>query len=221
MAQKIPIISLLMFGVAYAMQALIFMIRGQMQHIGWMLLNILSMPIFILYIPLYSFWHFDDFSWGNTRRVVGEDGKVRENATSDTATEGQTELLQSIPLQRLSELHPNPNFGCIDRGHDPLALSTSTSWPNKKKSFIISQPTNELLSSSVLTMASSNRREDIDNNEWSRTSVKWIEQQVLLLWREYMVQNKGVVPGSAELKGMAVERLVRSGVAVTQPVLRR
>jgi hypothetical protein len=29
----------------------------------------------IVYIPLYSFWHFDDFSWGNTRVIVGEKGK--------------------------------------------------------------------------------------------------------------------------------------------------
>lgn len=36
------------------------------------------MPVFSLYIPVYSFWHFDDFSWGNTRVVVGEGGKVRK-----------------------------------------------------------------------------------------------------------------------------------------------
>jgi chitin synthase len=33
------------------------------------------MPVFGFYIPLYAFWHFDDFSWGNTRVVVGEGGK--------------------------------------------------------------------------------------------------------------------------------------------------
>ncbi|KAH6575684.1 hypothetical protein BASA60_004895 [Batrachochytrium salamandrivorans] len=25
---------------------------------------LLAMPLFSFYIPLYSFWHFDDFSWG-------------------------------------------------------------------------------------------------------------------------------------------------------------
>jgi chitin synthase len=29
-----------------------------------------------LWIPCYSFWHFDDFSWGNTRVVVGEGKKT-------------------------------------------------------------------------------------------------------------------------------------------------
>ena len=33
------------------------------------------MPLWAFYIPLYSFWHMDDFSWGNTRVVVGENGK--------------------------------------------------------------------------------------------------------------------------------------------------
>ena len=30
------------------------------------------MPIFGFYMPLYAFWHFDDFSWGETRKVLGE-----------------------------------------------------------------------------------------------------------------------------------------------------
>jgi chitin synthase len=33
---------------------------------------IIALPIWNLILPLYSFWHFDDFSWGATRVVVGE-----------------------------------------------------------------------------------------------------------------------------------------------------
>jgi chitin synthase len=40
-----------------------------------MIVSIFAIPVFSLYIPVYSFWHFDDFSWGNTRVVVGESGK--------------------------------------------------------------------------------------------------------------------------------------------------
>jgi chitin synthase len=40
-----------------------------------MIVSIFAIPVFSLYIPVYSFWHFDDFSWGNTRVVVGEKGK--------------------------------------------------------------------------------------------------------------------------------------------------
>jgi len=40
-----------------------------------MVIYILAMPIFSLGLPLYSFWHMDDFSWGNTRIVTGESGR--------------------------------------------------------------------------------------------------------------------------------------------------
>ncbi len=33
--------------------------------------------MFGLYIPIYSFWHFDDFSWGNTRVVIDPSGKPK------------------------------------------------------------------------------------------------------------------------------------------------
>lgn len=40
-----------------------------------MILYILAIPIFSFALPLYSFWHMDDFSWGNTRIVTGEKGQ--------------------------------------------------------------------------------------------------------------------------------------------------
>lgn len=43
--------------------------------IGWMLFYILAIPVFSFYLPLYSFWRMDDFSWGQTRVVLGESGK--------------------------------------------------------------------------------------------------------------------------------------------------
>lgn len=43
--------------------------------IGWMIIYILAMPVFSFGLPLYAFWHMDDFSWGNTRLVTGESGK--------------------------------------------------------------------------------------------------------------------------------------------------
>jgi chitin synthase len=43
--------------------------------IGWMLFYILAIPAFSFFLPLYSFWKMDDFSWGATRVVLGEKGK--------------------------------------------------------------------------------------------------------------------------------------------------
>jgi chitin synthase len=40
--------------------------------VGWMLIYLLALPIWNFVLPVYSFWHFDDFSWGKTRQVAGE-----------------------------------------------------------------------------------------------------------------------------------------------------
>ncbi|KAG1444264.1 hypothetical protein G6F56_010372 [Rhizopus delemar] len=41
-------------------------------YICWLIIYICALPIWNMLLPLYSFWHFDDFSWGATRVVVGE-----------------------------------------------------------------------------------------------------------------------------------------------------
>ena len=35
----------------------------------------MALPVFTFALPLYSFWHMDDFNWGNTRVIAGEKGK--------------------------------------------------------------------------------------------------------------------------------------------------
>ncbi|CAG8549614.1 9528_t:CDS:2 [Diversispora eburnea] len=73
--QALPTIALIMLAAVYGLQAIIFILKQQWQHIGWMIIYLLAFPLFSFFIPIYSFWHFDDFSWGNTRVVVGEKGK--------------------------------------------------------------------------------------------------------------------------------------------------
>lgn len=52
-----------------------FILRRKWDMIGWMVFYILAIPVFSLLLPLYSFWRMDDFSWGQTRVVLGEAGK--------------------------------------------------------------------------------------------------------------------------------------------------
>jgi len=75
--EKLPTISLLLILSMYGFQIIIFLLKKQWQHVGWMIIYLMAMPLYGFFIPLYSFWHFDDFSWGNTRVVVG-DGKKKE-----------------------------------------------------------------------------------------------------------------------------------------------
>ncbi|KAL9604446.1 MAG: hypothetical protein Q9179_001835 [Wetmoreana sp. 5 TL-2023] len=71
----VPLIAFVLLGAIYGLQAIIFILRRKWEMIGWMIIYILAMPVFSLALPLYSFWHMDDFSWGNTRVVTGEKGR--------------------------------------------------------------------------------------------------------------------------------------------------
>lgn len=71
----IPLTSIIMLASIYGLQALIFIFHRKFEHVGWMVVYILAIPIFSFLIPVYSFWKMDDFTWGNTRVVLGERGK--------------------------------------------------------------------------------------------------------------------------------------------------
>lgn len=71
----IPLTAFILLGAIYGLQAIIFILHRKWEMIGWMILYILAIPIFSFGLPLYSFWHMDDFSWGNTRVVTGEKGR--------------------------------------------------------------------------------------------------------------------------------------------------
>ena len=38
----------------------------------WMLIYLISLPIWNFVLPTYAYWKFDDFSWGDTRKTSGE-----------------------------------------------------------------------------------------------------------------------------------------------------
>ncbi|EEP81670.1 chitin synthase 6 [Uncinocarpus reesii 1704] len=50
----VPVTAFILLGAIYGLQGLIFILRR---------------------LPLYAFWHMDDFTWGNTRIVTGEKGR--------------------------------------------------------------------------------------------------------------------------------------------------
>ena len=71
----VPLMAFVLLGAIYGLQAIIFILRRKWEMIGWMIIYIIAMPVFSLGLPLYAFWHMDDFSWGNTRVVTGEKGR--------------------------------------------------------------------------------------------------------------------------------------------------
>ena len=93
----VPVTAFILLGAIYGLQAIIFILRRKWEMIGWMIIYILATPVFAMGLPLYAFWHMDDFSWGNTRLVTGERGQ--QIIVSD---EGKFDP-NSIPRKRWEE----------------------------------------------------------------------------------------------------------------------
>ena len=92
---QFPLISIVMLAAVYGLQALIFILKRQWQHVGWMIIYLLAFPVYFFILPVYSFWNQDNFSWGNTRIVIGEKGNKPVVAVHDEGFDPR-----SIPLQR-------------------------------------------------------------------------------------------------------------------------
>ncbi|RCI02024.1 hypothetical protein CU098_005085 [Rhizopus stolonifer] len=100
-AGQVPFISIITLCGVYGLQAIIFIVRRKWEHIGWMIVYILAIPLFSFFIPIYAFWHFDDFSWGNTRLVLGEDGQKKALPVDEGKFDAST-----IPLKKWND-HEN------------------------------------------------------------------------------------------------------------------
>lgn len=94
----LPLYSIIMIAAVYGLQAIIFLIKRQWQHIGWMIIYIMAYPIYAFILPIYSFWNQDNFSWGSTRIVLGESGDKQIIAVEDEGFDPK-----SIPLQTWDE----------------------------------------------------------------------------------------------------------------------
>ncbi len=71
----IAVTAFVLLGAIYGLQAIIFILRRKWEMIGWMIMYVAAVPVFSFALPLYAFWHMDDFNWGNTRVVAGEKDK--------------------------------------------------------------------------------------------------------------------------------------------------
>lgn len=98
------VIPLILLAIILGLPAvLIVMTSRKLVYVGWMLVSfvlsqfisiyskshsfkppygqiyLLSLPIWNFVLPVYAYWHFDDFSWGETRKVQGEGKEVHGN----------------------------------------------------------------------------------------------------------------------------------------------
>lgn len=67
-----PVLSLILLAFILGLPGLLIVITSRkFVYVGWMGIYLLSLPIWNFVLPAYAFWHFDDFSWGETRKIEG------------------------------------------------------------------------------------------------------------------------------------------------------
>ncbi|KAI8073132.1 chitin synthase-domain-containing protein [Gongronella butleri] len=70
------VVSLILLALILGLPAiLIVMTSRKLVYVGWMTVYLFSLPIWNFVLPTYAYWHFDDFTWGETRKVQGESSK--------------------------------------------------------------------------------------------------------------------------------------------------
>ncbi|KAM0754976.1 hypothetical protein T439DRAFT_297410 [Meredithblackwellia eburnea MCA 4105] len=70
-----PVVSLVLLAIILGIPAVLIVVTSRkVAYLGWMLIYLLSLPIWNFVLPFYAFLHMDDFSWGQTRKVVGDVG---------------------------------------------------------------------------------------------------------------------------------------------------
>lgn len=68
-----PVIPLILLGIILGLPGVLIVVTSRkFEYVGWMFIYLLSLPIWNFVLPAYAYWHFDDFSWGQTRMVAGE-----------------------------------------------------------------------------------------------------------------------------------------------------
>ncbi|KAJ7078916.1 glycosyltransferase family 2 protein [Mycena belliarum] len=89
--EAIPVI--LLVAVLGLPAVLIMITTGKIVYVFWMLIYLIALPVWNFLLPVYAFWHFDDFSWGETRKVEGEQKDKGHGDGDGTAS-------PAVPLRR-------------------------------------------------------------------------------------------------------------------------
>ncbi|KAI5825421.1 chitin synthase [Schizophyllum commune Tattone D] len=97
-ATAFPTIAIAMIAATYGLQALVFILKREFMLIGWMVVYLLSYPVYSFFLPIYSFWCMDEFGWGNTRLVIGEGKDKKVIMNEDEKFDDSM-----IPLKKFSE----------------------------------------------------------------------------------------------------------------------
>lgn len=71
--RPVPVIPLVLLALILGLPAVLIVLTAhRWSYVLWMLIYLCSLPIWNFVLPVYAYWKFDDFSWGDTRKTAGD-----------------------------------------------------------------------------------------------------------------------------------------------------
>jgi chitin synthase len=116
-SQNIDQVVVILYGIMLGVQMLTFVIRARWDYLWWFaIFAVMGVPVFYFLLPIYSFWHMDDFSWGQTRQV-------------NTTIIDDEEANDSIEEEQLFEVSLKSNPGPVSDSGSSLSREDDVALP--------------------------------------------------------------------------------------------
>ncbi|KAL4752170.1 chitin synthase D [Aspergillus terricola var. indicus] len=82
--RPVQIIPLVLLALILGLPGVLVVVTAhRLVYVLWMLVYLISLPIWNFVLPTYAYWKFDDFSWGDTRKTAGEKDKGHEDGEGE------------------------------------------------------------------------------------------------------------------------------------------
>lgn len=78
-----PVLSLVLLAMILGLPGVLIVVTAtRASYLLWMFVYLCALPVWNFILPMYAYWKFDDFSWGDTRAIAGGD-KGHEEADGE------------------------------------------------------------------------------------------------------------------------------------------
>ncbi|WWC68915.1 uncharacterized protein I206_102851 [Kwoniella pini CBS 10737] len=125
-----PTVSLILLAFILGLPGVLIVITSRkVAYVGWMLMYLVSLPIWNLVLPAYSYWHMDDFSWGETRKVVGETKEASHGDKEGTFDSSHIVMKRWVEFERErrwrngTESRDSQYYDVVQRANSPKGYS--------------------------------------------------------------------------------------------------
>jgi chitin synthase len=114
-----PVIPLILLALILGLPGVLIVVTAhRWSYVAWMLVYLLSLPVWNFVLPTYAYWKFDDFSWGDTRKTAGE-------KTKKAGIEYEGEFDSSkITMRRWHDFEAGKRHQARPRGRAPILQTT-------------------------------------------------------------------------------------------------